>query len=142
VATVAHLSGMHSSQLPAPSHTTRFIYLIVVLRRRILAIILAAYGIFDSFYDIQFIRTLRNRDLEAAAQAEVASNNEQDSWGYGQILAVLIWAPIFVEYVYVVLKGPEESEEARRRDTLETVLDETKYVGLTGHEHNAAVSEA
>lgn len=127
--------------LPAPSHTTRFIYLIVTLRRRILAIILAAYGIFDSFYDIQFIRTLRDRELEVAAQTEVASNNEQDNWGYGQILAVLIWAPIFVEYVYVVLKGPEGSEEKRRQATSETLIDETKYVNLADHERNTSVSE-
>jgi hypothetical protein len=132
---------MHGSPLPAPSHLTRFIYLIVVLRRRILAIVLAAYGIFDSFYDIRFIRTLRNRELQVAAQAEVASNNEQDNWGYGQILAVLIWAPIFVEYLYVVLKGPEESEEEQRQTTAETHLGETKYVGLAGHERNAPVSE-
>jgi hypothetical protein len=130
-----------ANQLPAPSYVTRSFYLTLVLRRRILAIMLAAYGIFDSFYDIQFIRTLRDRELEVAAQAEVASPNEQDNWGYGQILAVLIWAPIFVEYLYVVLKGPEGSDEERRQTTAETLVGETKYVGLAGHEHNASLRE-
>ena len=124
----------------APSYFIRSIYLIYVLRRRILAIVLAAYGIFDSFYDIQFIRTLRDRELNVATQAPVASNNDQDNWGYGQILAVLIWIPIFVEYLYVIIWGPGEREDDQRQSAAETLLDETKYVGVAGHAPDASTS--
>jgi hypothetical protein len=134
-----------SSQLPAPSYASRLINVIVVLGRRILAVFLAAYGVFDSFYDIQFIWTLRNRELGVAAMAEAASKNEQDSWGYGQILAVLIWAPVPVEYLYVVLGGPEAERRRRRRRRRQaspgTPLDKTKYIGLDEHGRNASVTE-
>jgi hypothetical protein len=119
----------------------------VVLGRQMLAALLAAYGIFDSFYDIQFIQNLRNRELELAANATVASKNEQDNWGYGQILAVLIWAPVPVEYLYVVLRGGPEEERGRRRRRRRqqaspgTPLDETKYTGLDGHGRDAPVDE-
>lgn len=56
--------------------------------------------------------------------------NEEDSWGYGQILAVLIWAPIFVEYIYIVLGGPENQEQP--------AVDDTGYVSLPLHERNAS----
>jgi hypothetical protein len=121
----------------------------VVLGRQMLAGLLAAYGIFDSLYDIQFIQNLRNRELEVAANAVVASKNEQDNWGYGQILAVLIWAPVPVEYLYVVLRGgPEEGRRRRRRRrrrqqlaSPRTPLDETEYIGLEGHGRDASVNE-
>ena len=121
---------MQNLQLLAPSYFTRFVYLTYVLRRRILAIFLAAYGTFDSFYDIHFIRTLRNRESEAAAQAAGTSNNDQNSWNYGQVLAVLVWAPIFVEYLYVIIKGPEESKDKRRLSAGEAFIDETKHVAV------------
>jgi hypothetical protein len=111
------------------------------LRRRILAVILGAYGIFDSFYDIEFIQTLRNKELEVAAQAEVTATNDEDSWGYGQILAVLIWAPIFVEYIYIVLGGPENQEEDKPQSTVGILDDDTRYVSLPLHERNASHSE-
>ena len=71
----------------------------------------------------------------------MASTNEQDNWGYGQILAVLIWIPIFVEYLYVIIKGPEEKEDDRRQSTAETLNDEMRYVGVAGHERDAPASE-
>ena len=125
----------------APNYFTRFFSLTFALRRRILAVILGAYGIFDSFYDIEFIRTLRNKELEVAARAEATTMNEEDSWGYGQILAVLIWAPIFVEYIYIVLGGPENQEEDKSQPTIGILVDDTRYVSLPLHERNASLGE-
>jgi hypothetical protein len=123
----------------APSHFTRFFFLAFALRRRILAVILGAYGIFDSFYDIRFIRTLRDREIEVAAQAEVATTNEDDSWGYGQILAVLIWAPIFVEYIYIIFGGPEKEED--KPPSTVGILEDTRYDSVPLHERSASVGE-
>jgi hypothetical protein len=65
------------------------------------AIILAAYGIFDSFFDISFISTLRSKERAISSSSQQGDN--EDVWGYGQILAVLIWLPVVVEYIYDVL---------------------------------------
>ena len=111
------------------------------LRRRILAVILGAYGIFDSFYDIAFIQTLRDKELDVAARAEVAATNDEDSWGYGQILAVLIWAPIFVEYIYIVLGGPEKQEEDKPQPTVGIFAEDTRYDSVPLHERNPSVDE-
>jgi hypothetical protein len=67
--------------------------------------------------------------------------NEEDSWGYGQILAVLIWAPIFVEYIYIILGGPENQEEDKPQPTVGILDDDTRYVSLPLHERNASHSE-
>ena len=125
----------------ATNYFTRFFFLVFALRRRILAIILGAYGIFDSLYDIRFIQTLRDRELEVAAQAEVTTMNDEDSWGYGQILAVLIWAPIFVEYIYIVLGGPEKKEEDKLQPTVGILAEDTRYDSVPLHERNTSVDE-
>lgn len=111
------------------------------LRRRILAVFLGAYGIFDSFYDIEFIQTLRGKEFEVAAQAEVAATNDEDSWGYGQILAVLIWAPIFVEYIYIILGGPENKGEDKLQPTVGILGEDTRYDTVPLHDRNASVDE-
>lgn len=101
-----------------------------------MAILLAAYGVFDSYYDIGFIQSLRDTQQEVANSTLETSTNDQDTWGYGQILAVLIWAPVFVEYIYVIIKGDEHAEEEKEDDLLATPEEvELKYTGLPHTEH-------
>ena len=117
----------------------RLIYLIAIQSRKIVGILLAAYGVFDSYYDIQFIQRLRDAQQEVANQAQDSSTNDEDTWGYGQILAVLIWAPVFVEYIYVIIKGDEKPEEEEEEETLLTPEEmELKYVGVAPNEHSEA----
>jgi hypothetical protein len=66
------------------AYLLRFVKLIYSLQRSIIALVLAAYGVVDSYVDINFIGTLRD------AEKAVALKDEEDAWGYGQILAVLI----------------------------------------------------
>jgi hypothetical protein len=84
---------------------------------------------------------LRNRELEVAAQAEATTMNEEESWGYGQILAVLIWAPIFVEYIYIILGGPEKQEEDKPQPTVGILVDDTRYDSVPLHERNASLGD-
>ena len=60
------------------------------------AYLLAAYALFDSYYDIRFLWYLRNQEKD------IASNDTENEWGYGQILAVFVWVPVLVEYFYVL----------------------------------------
>ena len=60
-----------------------------------IALLLAAYAIFDSYIDQRFLWYLRVRERD------VSSAGDEDQWGYGQILALFVWVPIFVEYFYV-----------------------------------------
>ena len=58
------------------------------------AYLLAVYALFDSYYDIRFLWYLRNQEKDNS------SNNTENQWGYGQILAVFVWVPVLVEYFY------------------------------------------
>lgn len=60
-----------------------------------IALLLAAYAMFDSYIDIRFLWYLRVRERN------ISSADDEDQWGYGQILALFVWVPIFVEYFYV-----------------------------------------
>ena len=60
-----------------------------------IALLLAAYAMFDSYIDIRFLWYLRVRERN------IASADNEGQWGYGQILALFVWVPIFVEYFYV-----------------------------------------
>ncbi len=57
--------------------------------------LLAAYAMFDSYIDIRFLWYLR------VQEQDISSADNEDQWGYGQILALFVWVPIFVEYFYV-----------------------------------------
>ena len=50
---------------------------------------------FDSYIDIRFLWYLRVREQD------ISFEDNEDQWGYGQILALFVWVPIFVEYFYV-----------------------------------------
>ena len=60
-----------------------------------IALLLAAYAMFDSYIDIRFLWYLRQ------SEQDISSADNEDQWGYGQILALFVWVPIFVEYFYV-----------------------------------------
>ena len=60
-----------------------------------IALLLAAYAMFDSYIDIRFLWYLRVREQN------ISFEDNEDQWGYGQILALFVWVPIFVEYFYV-----------------------------------------
>ena len=73
--------------------------------RSVIAVVLAAYGVVDCFVEVMYIMTVR--------KPEQGLND----WGYGQILAVLIWAPVIVEFLHAIFKPfrgahkrPEEKE--------------------------------
>ncbi len=63
--------------------------------RRLIAYILAIYGLFAIVIDIQFVLFLRDEE------STIASSDNEDEWGYGQLLAVFVWIPVYVEYIYV-----------------------------------------
>ena len=56
-----------------------------------------------------------------------------NDWGYGQILAVLIWAPILVEflviYVYAVVISPFRIAHKRRQDLPRGMSDDNQLDG-------------
>ena len=60
-----------------------------------IALLLAAYAMFDSYIDIRFLWYLRIQEQD------ISFEDNEDEWGYGQILALFVWVPIFVEYFYV-----------------------------------------
>lgn len=60
------------------------------------AYLLAAYALFDSYYDIRFLWYLRKQEKD------ISSDDTENEWGYGQILAVFVWVPVLVEYFYVL----------------------------------------
>ncbi len=64
----------------------------------LIAYFLAAYALYDTIYDILFLRFLRNQEKEISSTKDQA----ETQWGYGQILAVFVWVPVVVEYCYVL----------------------------------------
>lgn len=81
------------------------------------AYLLAVCALFDSYYDIRFLWYLRNQEKD------ISSNDTENQWGYGQILAVFVWVPVLVEYFYVLgLKlgfwGKSEATERIAEDSV------------------------
>ena len=64
----------------------------------LIAYFLAGYALYDTIYDILFLRFLRNQEKEISSTKDQA----ETQWGYGQILAVFVWVPVLVEYCYVL----------------------------------------
>ena len=64
----------------------------------LIAYTLAAYALYDSFYDIRFLIFLRKQERLISSTKDTA----EEQWGYGQILAVFVWVPVIVEYFYVL----------------------------------------
>ena len=62
-----------------------------------------------------------------------------NDWGYGQILAVLIWAPVLVEFAHAVIK-PFRGAHKRRLESPSGVSDGTQLDGEPGEERKPAMS--
>ena len=64
-----------------------------------------------------------------------------NDWGYGQILAVLIWAPVIVEFVHAVIK-PFRGVHKRRQESPPGVPDDNQHGGEPTDERKPAMSYA
>ena len=113
-----------SSQITNKSNlflVKRVLSFIYVHLQQLFAVLLSAYGIFDSFFDIRFIQYLREQEKILAYASQ--EQDDEDIWGYGQIFAVLIWLPIVVEYLYDVWTGEDSENETESEDEHQDNLD-------------------
>jgi hypothetical protein len=62
-----------------------------------------------------------------------------NDWGYGQILAVLIWAPVLVEFAHAVIK-PFRGAHKRQQEPPSVVLDDYQLNGEPSEERKPAMS--
>jgi hypothetical protein len=53
---------------------------------------------------------LRFRAMQQALAVSTGASDQDNSWSFGQIVAVVIFLPVLLEFVYVYLKGPPETE--------------------------------
>ena len=76
-------------------------------RREHFAYLLGCYGLFAIILDTQFLLSLRDQEKT------VGTDVEDGNWSYGQILAIFVWVPVFVEYVYVFMfeSRPRDGEQ-------------------------------
>jgi hypothetical protein len=89
--------------------------------------VLAAYGVVDCFVEVMYIMAVR--------KPEQGLND----WGYGQVLAVLIWAPVLVEFVHAVIK-PFRGAHRRQQELPPGVSDDNKLDGEPSDEGKGATS--
>lgn len=87
-----------------------------------IALLLAAYAMFDTYIDIRFLWFLR------VQEQNISSADNEDQWGYGQILALFVWVPIFVEYFYVF--GFERNLWGKMNTKLETKMAQRRSYEL------------
>ena len=62
-----------------------------------------------------------------------------NDWGYGQILAVLIWAPVLVEFVHAAVK-PFRGAHKRQLESPTGVSDNNQLDGEPSDEGKPAMS--
>jgi hypothetical protein len=62
-----------------------------------------------------------------------------NDWGYGQILAVLIWAPVLVEFVHALIK-PFRGAHKRQLESPLRMSDDSQLNGEPGDERKPAMS--
>jgi hypothetical protein len=60
-----------------------------------------------------------------------------NDWGYGQILAVLIWAPVIVEFVHAVIK-PFRGIHKKQQKSPPQVSDDNQVGGERSDERKPA----
>jgi hypothetical protein len=53
---------------------------------------------------------LRFREMQQALAASIRSSDQDNSWSFGQIVAVVIFLPVLVELVYVYMNGSPDME--------------------------------
>jgi hypothetical protein len=63
-----------------------------------------------------------------------------NDWGYGQILAVLIWAPVIVEFVHAVIKPFRGIHKKRQELPSPEVSDNNRVGGERSDEMKPATS--
>ena len=79
--------------------------------------------------DVRFILFLRHQEKS------ISGTYDEDTWGYGQILAVFVWVPPVVEYFYIFGfqrgwwgRADKNSEEIRHeREDYEPVQRPPEY---------------
>jgi len=54
---------------------------------------------------------LRFRAMQQALAVSIGSSDQDSSWSFGQIVAVVIFLPVLLEFAYVYMNGPPESDE-------------------------------
>lgn len=60
---------------------------------------------------------LRFRAMQQALATSIGSSDQDNSWGFGQIVAVVIFLPVLVELAYVYMNGsPDMDSKANGRD--------------------------
>ena len=60
-------------------------------------------------FDVEFILFLRHQEKD------IGVSFDDNEWGYGQILVLFVWVPVFVEYIYLM---------AIRKELVDTVEDD------------------
>jgi hypothetical protein len=81
----------------------------------------------DCFVEVMYIMAVR--------KPEQGLND----WGYGQILAVLIWAPVIVEFVHAVIK-PFRGAHKRQPESPTGVSDDNQLDGEPSDEKKPAMN--
>jgi hypothetical protein len=54
---------------------------------------------------------LRFRAMQQALAVSIGSSDQDNSWSFGQIVAVAIFLPVLFEFAYVYMNGPPESDK-------------------------------
>ena len=54
---------------------------------------------------------LRLRAMQQALAVSIGTSDQDNSWSFGQIVAVVIFGPVLLEPVYVYFKGPPELDD-------------------------------
>jgi hypothetical protein len=49
--------------------------------------------------------------MQQALAISIGSSDQDNSWGFGQIVAVVIFLPVLLELAYVYMNGPPESDK-------------------------------
>ena len=83
------------------------------------------YGLFAISIDIWFVIILREEEKY------IASEDNEDQWGYGQILAVFVWIPVFVEYIYIF--GFQRTFWGKHNRNAEHIAAERRSYEMTDH---------
>ena len=88
---------------------------------------------FDTYIDIRFLWYLRK------LEQDISSADNEDEWGYGQILALFVWVPIFVEYFYVF--GLERNLWGKKNADLKTKTVQRRSYELIERTNEQKVDE-
>jgi hypothetical protein len=54
---------------------------------------------------------LRFRAMQQALAVSIGSSDQDNSWSFGQIVAVVIFLPVLLEFAYVYMNGPPENDK-------------------------------